>query len=146
MKVADCFKPMQRSKGLTMRWSERRTVVRSTFEMTSTLPPRATRALVRRRSSCSRYIVKPRFETTDRIALVISALMLLVGFAALLLPEDFIVAHTSMRGKGVPQYTVLEHVTPSTARWYGLASLLVGAAIAVYVLWATSSDESTPTI
>ncbi len=41
-------------QGLTMRWSERRTAVRSTFEMTSTLPLRATRALVRRRSSCSR--------------------------------------------------------------------------------------------
>ena len=39
---------------LTMRWSERRTAVRSHFEMTSTLPLRATRALVRRRSSCSR--------------------------------------------------------------------------------------------
>ena len=43
-----------RLKRLTMRWSERRTAVRSTFEMTSTLPLRATRALVRRRSSCSR--------------------------------------------------------------------------------------------
>ena len=41
-------------KDLTMRWSERRTAVRSTFEMTSTLSLRATRALVRRRSSCSR--------------------------------------------------------------------------------------------
>ena len=39
--------------GLTMRWSERRTAVRSTFEMTSTLSLRATRALVRRRSSYS---------------------------------------------------------------------------------------------
>src|SRR6266480_4187155 len=35
-----------------MRWSERRTAVRSTFEMTSTLSLRAARALVRRRSSC----------------------------------------------------------------------------------------------
>ena len=43
-----------RKKDLTMRWSERRTAVCSTFEMTSTLPPRTTRALVRRRSSCSR--------------------------------------------------------------------------------------------
>ena len=42
------------TKRLTMRWSERRTGVRSTVEMTSTLPLRATRALVRRRSSCSR--------------------------------------------------------------------------------------------
>lgn len=82
----------------------------------------------------------------DRIALVISALMILVGFAGLLLPDDFIVAHTSMRGKGVPHYTVLEHITPSAAPLYGLGSLLVGAAIAVYVLWATSSDDSTPTI
>jgi hypothetical protein len=30
-----------------MRWSERRTVVRSTLEMTSTRPLRATRVLVR---------------------------------------------------------------------------------------------------
>jgi len=41
-------------KGLTKRWSERRTALRSTFEMISTLPLRATRALVRRRSSSSR--------------------------------------------------------------------------------------------
>jgi hypothetical protein len=88
-------------------------------------------------------MVKAHFETTDRIALVISALMVLVG---LLLPDDFIVAHTSMRGKGAPHFTVLEHITPSTARLYGLGSLLVGASIAVYVLWATSSDDSTPTI
>ncbi len=42
------------TKDLTMRWSERRTAVRSTFEMTSTFQLRAARALVRRRSSCSR--------------------------------------------------------------------------------------------
>src|SRR6266436_3767922 len=35
-----------------MRWSERRIAVRSTFEMTSALSLRATRALARRRSSC----------------------------------------------------------------------------------------------
>ena len=39
---------------LTMRWSERRTAVRSTFEITTSLPLRATRGLVRRRSSWSR--------------------------------------------------------------------------------------------
>ena len=39
---------------LTMRWSERRTAVRSTFDMISTLPLRPTRGFVRRRSSCSR--------------------------------------------------------------------------------------------
>ena len=39
---------------LTSRWSEQRTAVRATFEMTSTLLLRATRGLVRRRSSYSR--------------------------------------------------------------------------------------------
>jgi hypothetical protein len=39
---------------LTTRWSERRTAVRFTFEMTSTHSLRATRVFVRRRSSCSR--------------------------------------------------------------------------------------------
>ena len=54
-----------------MRWSERRTAVRSTFEMTSTLSFRATRALVRRRSSCSRSMTTPEMdqfaETTRRV-------------------------------------------------------------------------------
>ena len=47
-----------------MRWSERRTVVRSTFEMTSTLALRATRALARRRSSCSRQAFADRRQIT----------------------------------------------------------------------------------
>jgi hypothetical protein len=42
------------SEHLTERSSDRRTAVRSTFEMTSILSLRAMRALVRRRSSCSR--------------------------------------------------------------------------------------------
>jgi hypothetical protein len=46
--------PVMPRPHLTRRWSERRTAVRSTFEMTSTRPLRATCALVRRRSSLSR--------------------------------------------------------------------------------------------
>ena len=46
--------PMATSIRLTMRWSERRTAVRSSFEMISTLSLRVMRALVRRRSSWSR--------------------------------------------------------------------------------------------
>ena len=45
--VADCT-------DLTMRWSERRTVPGPHFKITSTQTFRATRGLVRRRSSCSR--------------------------------------------------------------------------------------------
>jgi len=41
-------------EGLTRRWSERRTAVRSTSEIASTLSLRSTRAPVRRRSSWSR--------------------------------------------------------------------------------------------
>ena len=52
-KVAPCAGCIERDH-LTRRWREQRTAVRSTFEMTSTLPLRATRALVRRRSSYSR--------------------------------------------------------------------------------------------
>jgi hypothetical protein len=86
--------------------------------------------------------MKPRFETIDKIALAIGALMLIGGFAGLLVPDDFILPHPSMRGKGAPKYTVLEHITPYTARCYGLGAILIGAAIIAYVLWATSpSDE-----
>ena len=51
--VALCSFSLQ-TAGLTMRWSEQRTAVRSTFEMISTLLLRATRGFVRRRSSYSR--------------------------------------------------------------------------------------------
>ena len=48
------FMEIETPNRLTMRWSERRTALRPTFEMISTLPLRSPRALVRRRSSCSR--------------------------------------------------------------------------------------------
>lgn len=83
---------------------------------------------------------KPRLETTDRVALVISLLMFVAGFAGLLVPDDFIVSHTAMRGKGAPNYTVLEHITPARARFYGLGSIVVGAILATYVLWATNTE------
>jgi hypothetical protein len=84
-------------------------------------------------------MVMPRFETMDKVALAISAFMLIAGFLGLLLPDDFIIAHTSMVGRGAPAFTVFEHVTPSAARLYGLSSVLIGAVIAVYVLWAARS-------
>jgi hypothetical protein len=84
----------------------------------------------------------------DKVGLLIAALMMVGGFVGLLFPADFFIAHTSIRGRGqsTPHYAVIEHVTPSTARWYGLGSLLAGAGIAVYILWATSSDDSAPPI
>jgi hypothetical protein len=82
---------------------------------------------------------KFRLEFTDKIALAIAVFMIIGGFAALLLPEDVIVAHTSIRGKGAPAYTVLEHVTASRARMYGLGGVLAGALIGAYVLWSATT-------
>jgi hypothetical protein len=84
--------------------------------------------------------VKLHLELTDKIALGIAAFMLIGGFAGLLLPGDFVIAHTSMAGKGVRAYTLIEHVTPATARIYGLAGIVLGAIIAVYVFWSASSE------
>jgi hypothetical protein len=85
-------------------------------------------------------MAKLHLESTDRIALIIAAFMFVGGFTGLLLPDDFIVAHTSMRGKGAPAYAVLEHVTPSKARIYGLGGVLVGALIGAYVLWSAGTE------
>ena len=94
-------------------------------------------------------MMKPRFETMDKVGLLIAALLMVGGFVVLLFPVDFFIAHTSPpggRGQSSGSYAIIEHVTPSTARWYGLGSLLGGAGIVVYVLWATSSNDSTPPI
>ena len=93
-------------------------------------------------------MVKPRFETMDKIGLVIAALMVVGAFAGYLF-RTISSSHTHRCAGKVSLSLitpVFEHITPSTARLYGLCSLLVGAALAVYVLWATSSDDSTPTI
>jgi hypothetical protein len=67
-----------------MRWSERRTAVRSTFEMTSKLPLRATRVRVRRRSSC---LVRPSMRTVLSVGVAVffslSCWMLIVTEEAL---------------------------------------------------------------
>jgi hypothetical protein len=63
-----------------MRWSERRTAVRPTFEMISTFPLRVTRGLVRRRSSCSRWMVKHVVRWTA--VLLLAFLASIAGFLA----------------------------------------------------------------
>jgi hypothetical protein len=77
-----------------------------------------------------------RFETTDKVALLIATLLIVGGFFALLLPQDF----TFGRATNFPknrQETLIEHVTPRQSRLYGLVAILAGAGLSSYVLWAS---------
>jgi hypothetical protein len=81
-----------------------------------------------------------RFETTDKVALIIAALLIVGGFFALLLPQDF----TFGRATNFPknrQETLVEHVTPRQSRLYGLLGVLGGAGLAGYILWATRAQK-----
>ena len=77
-----------------------------------------------------------RFETTDKVALVIAALLIVGGFFALLIPQDF----TFGRATNFPrarQQTLIEHITSRQSRVYGLVAVLGGASFATYILWAS---------
>jgi TRAP-type uncharacterized transport system fused permease subunit len=74
--------------------------------------------------------------------LAIAAVMIFVGFFSLVSPSDFFVAHRPVRGKAAPNVTVLEHVTVSHSRVYGLCAIIAGAAIVTFVLWGSTADRT----
>jgi hypothetical protein len=78
----------------------------------------------------------PRFETTDKLALLIAALLIAGGFFALLAPQDFAFGRATNFIRVRPQ-TIAEHVSTRQSRIYGLAAILVGAGLTTYVLWAS---------
>jgi hypothetical protein len=80
-----------------------------------------------------------RFETMDKVALLIATLLIVGGLLGALLPSDFIIAHATTHLRARPA-TLIEHVTPAHARLYGLAAIVGGAVVAVYVLWATRPE------
>ena len=77
-----------------------------------------------------------RFETMDKVALVIAMLLIVGGFFVLLLPQDFAFGRATNFPKN-RQETLVEHVTPRQSRVYGLFSILAGAGLSVYVVWAS---------
>jgi hypothetical protein len=77
-----------------------------------------------------------RFGTMDRVALLIAALLIIGGFFARLFPHDMVFGRATNYPKN-RQETLVEHVTPSQARLYGLVSIIAGASLAAYILWAT---------
>ncbi len=80
-----------------------------------------------------------RFETMDKVALIIAALLIIGGFFVLLVPQDFAFGRATNYPKN-RQETLVEHVTPRQSRIYGLASILAGAGLSAYVLWASRSS------
>ncbi len=79
-----------------------------------------------------------RFETMDKVALIIAALLIIGGFFVLLVPQDFVFGRATNFPKN-RQETLVEHVTPRQSRIYGLLSILAGGGLSVYVLWASRS-------
>jgi hypothetical protein len=94
---------------LTTRLSERGTAVRSTFEMTSTLPPRATGVLVRRRSSYSRSIV----PASSIISVLLGVLLIAVSF--------------------------IDVAGRAAQRYFAVADIVCCVALACFALWRLAS-------
>jgi hypothetical protein len=80
-----------------------------------------------------------RLETMDKVALVVAAILIVGGFLALLLPQDLIFGRATNYPKN-RQETLVEHITPSQAKLYGLFAVLGGAVLASYVLWAARTS------
>jgi hypothetical protein len=80
-----------------------------------------------------------RFDTMDKVALLIAAFLATGGLFTLLFPQDMVFGRATNYPKN-RQETLLEHITPSQARWYGLGAILGGAGLASYILWATRAS------
>ena len=78
----------------------------------------------------------PQLEATDKIALTVAALLIVGGFFALLAPQDFAFGRATNFPRA-RQQTLVEHVTSSQSRLYGLAAVIAGAALSGYILWAS---------
>ena len=80
----------------------------------------------------------PQSKVTDKVALVIGALLIVVGFFALLVPQDFSFGRATNFPR-VRQQTLIEHVSSRQSRIYGLAAVLTGAGLSAYIIWASRS-------
>ena len=78
----------------------------------------------------------PQFEATDKVALLIGALLIVGGFFALLVPQDFSFGRATNFPR-IRQQTLVEHISSRQSRIYGLAAVLAGAGLATYILWAS---------
>jgi hypothetical protein len=80
--------------------------------------------------------MRAQLESTDKIALVIAALLIGGGFFALFVPQDFTFGRATnfIRAR---QQTLVEHVSSRQSRAYGLLAILVGAGLSTYILWAS---------
>jgi hypothetical protein len=79
-----------------------------------------------------------QLQTTDKVALVIALLLVVGGFFTLLAPQDLTFGRATNYPKN-RQETLIEHVSPSQSRLYGLLAILGGAGLATYILWAARS-------
>jgi hypothetical protein len=75
----------------------------------------------------------------DRVALLVAALLIIGGFFTLLFPRDMVFGRATNYPKN-NQETLIEHVTPSQARLYGLFAIFGGAGLAAYIVWATRAS------
>jgi hypothetical protein len=80
-----------------------------------------------------------RFETMDKVALFVAALLIVGGLLGVFLPSDFIIAHatTSLRARPA---TLIEHITSAHARFYGIAAVVGGLIISAYVFWTARTE------
>ena len=74
----------------------------------------------------------------DKVALLIAALLILGGLVGAIYPRELIIAHGTWggRARGGAPTTLAEFVTPAHARFYGLAAIAGGAALAGIIIWA----------
>ena len=86
--------------------------------------------------------MRQRLGAVEKAALFIAALLIVGGAFGALAPRDFILAHGTWGGqaRGGTPATLIEHVTVAHARFYGFASVVGGAVLAGYVLWAARSE------
>lgn len=84
-----------------------------------------------------------RPETTDKVALLVAAFLIFGGIAGFAIRSNFVIPHAAWGDQpgGARTKTEREYVTPARARFYSIAAIFGGVALASYVVWTVRTSS-----
>jgi hypothetical protein len=76
-----------------------------------------------------------QLSAMDKAGIAIAAFLIFGGLFAVVYPRDVAVGHSVTPGRGGKSFALVEHVTASRARVYGVISVLSGCVLGGIVLY-----------
>ena len=84
--------------------------------------------------------MKP-FKATETNALVVGAVLVLLGFVLIVWPRQFVVQHATNNYEGTPTGVVTQSVGSTGSRVFGVISVIIGAVFVTAGLYGRSAEK-----